>query len=283
MSDMFEPTSDTIGGWRAGFRGGIGTLLAVAIIVAVLVTGVNAAQVHLFGRDIPALLEHLSQVPGFALVILIALLAFRREEIGLRSIGLDRSLVLPAVVTVAGLVAAANLVAMAQALRTGDGLQVGFIYDHSPTLVAVATVNTYVFNAVAEELLTRGYFQNKLVVLLDGRGDRFRRAAGVAGASGLFALLHVPTLLQQGVPVGAIPFGLLPLFVTGIAFGTVYELTRNLYLVVLLHGVGNYWPLFVEGVQWPNWPALLVLYALLVLAYRAWAGVTTRRTLGVAG
>jgi len=50
------------------------------------------------------------------------------------------------------------------------------------------------------------------------------------------------------------------LALSGIAFGTVYALTRSLVLVALLHGIGNLWPLVVDpGGAWPNW-GVVVLY-----------------------
>jgi membrane protease YdiL (CAAX protease family) len=269
--------------WRAGFSGGLGPLLAVLLAISLLVLGANVAESWLLGGEASTLVGHLTEIPPFALVGGIAWLALRREGTGLRDIGASRELLAPALAAFAALVVAVNLAALALALRGGGTPAFGFIYDGSPALVAAAVVNTYLFNGLAEELLTRGYLQNKLVVLLDGVDERVARATGVLGASALFAVLHVPTLLQQGVAPSAIPLGLLPLLLTGVAFGVIYEVTRNLYLVALLHGIGNYWLLFVDPGPWPNWPVIMVLYAGLVVGYRAWAGGTDRRTVGVAG
>ena len=53
-------------------------------------------------------------------------------------------------------------------------------------------------------------------------------------------------------------------------FGAVYELTGNLVLVMLLHGIGNWWPLLVDPGRgaWPNYLVILVVYAVLVWLYR---------------
>jgi membrane protease YdiL (CAAX protease family) len=283
MTDVPRTRPDTTTGWRDGFRGGVWPLVAVVGVVAVLILLTTVVQTWLLGSDPTASAQHLSEMPSFALLAAIALLALRYDGTSLPAIGLDRSHLAPAVVAAVGFVVAANLVGVGLALRADGSLSFGFIYDHSATLVAAATVNTYLFNAVAEELFARGYVQNKLVVLLDGRNDTLRRGVGVVAASALFAVLHVPTLLQQGAAAGTIPVALLPLFLTGLAFGAVYELTRNLLLVILLHGVGNYWPLFVEGVQWPNWVALVGVYILLVGGYRVWSGRADREPVGVGG
>jgi membrane protease YdiL (CAAX protease family) len=76
------------------------------------------------------------------------------------------------------------------------------------------------------------------------------------------------------------------LALSGILLGTVYALTRNLFLVTFLHWFGNLWPLAVDpgtGV-WPNWGGVVGLYLLLVVAYRRWApGSPGRPGLGTPG
>lgn len=70
------------------------------------------------------------------------------------------------------------------------------------------------------------------------------------------------------------------LTLSGITFGSVYALTRNLLLVALLHGIGNFWPLIVDpGVgAWPNWGVVIILYGLVVVLYRQWDPVQFRPT-----
>lgn len=152
------------------------------------------------------------------------------------------------------------------------------------TLIVVGAVSEYVFVGPVEELAFRGYLQNKLVALLDTEYSRLDTALGIVGAAVTFSILHVPTeILLDGLSLSQIAGSLVLFVATGVTFRTIYAVTRNLYLVMFLHGIGNFWPLPVDpGLQaWPNWGIVLVLYALLALLYRRWAVGTSRLDPGV--
>lgn len=76
--------------------------------------------------------------------------------------------------------------------------------------------------------------------------------------------------MAEGSGIGSAAGALVMPALSGAAFGTIYALTRDLYLVALLHGVGNFWPLVVDpgAGSWPNWGVIIGLYALVVVAYR---------------
>lgn len=187
----------------------------------------------------------------------------------------------PAVAAVGGLVAVLHVVVVGLALLAGNEVSVGlFAYQRSsPTTysllgLAVSSVNYYLFVGPAEELAFRGYLQNKLLVLLDGRNDRVRTAFAVTTAAVVFSLLHLPVILVVGgFELQGMVGALLSSALSGIAFGIIYESTRNLYLVAFLHGIGDWSPLFVDPGPdvWPNWVVVSVSYTLLVLSYRQWA------------
>ena len=61
-----------------------------------------------------------------------------------------------------------------------------------------------------------------------------------------------------------------PPFADGIGVLSAFLLTFVLILVALVHGIGNWWLLVVDpgpGV-WPNYIALLGLYAVMIVLYR---------------
>jgi membrane protease YdiL (CAAX protease family) len=273
--------------WPPAFEGGIETVTAFVLLFAVLLAAVNLALTRVLGPDPEFVARQLGGIPWKLTEIGIAVAFLRYEDVSLRDIGLDPRLLRPGLAVAVALVAGVNAIAIALVLAAGEPLAVGFFADLrapplnvSTTEVLVGAVSFYLFTAPAEELAFRGYLQNKLVALL-GERVRLGRALGILSAGLLFAVAHVPTLLADGAGPTELVASLAVLAFTGIGFGLVYALTRNLYLVIVMHAVGNWWPLFVEIGAWPNWPLVTLLYVMVVLGYRYWAVEPTGRIRGV--
>lgn len=118
-----------------------------------------------------------------------------------------------------------------------------------------------------------------------GRGSApLQTVVAIVTTAIVFSVLHVPTIvLVEGTPIGQAVGSLILLTLSGITFGVMYALTRNLFLVALLHGLGNLWPLVVDpGIgAWPNWGVVIVLYGLVVVLYRQWGTIPFRATTSV--
>ncbi len=116
-----------------------------------------------------------------------------------------------------------------------------------PLAYLAALASSLLFTAVPEELFFRSYLQGRFVAMFGGDS---RRAvlAGVAAVALLFAVFHLPRwFLASGHGVGpALAVRLAGLTLAGLAFGVVYALTGNLWLVALLHATMNYRPLLVS-------------------------------------
>lgn len=138
-------------------------------------------------------------------------------------------------------------------------------------MIVVGAITSYLFTGPVEELAFRGYLQNKVISLTGDRSTWVRTILGIVTTALIFAALHLPDLvLDDGVTIAQAAGGLLLLVLSAVLFGTIYELTQNLILVALLHGIGNFWPLIVDpgpGV-WPNYAVILLIYTTLVVVYR---------------
>lgn len=275
----------TSGRWPPAFAGGVGPPAAFLLAYAVWVLVSNVLFGAVFGPDPSLAAQSLWSVPSGLVQFGLAVAVLRREEVRLRDLGLAPRLLPPAVATVVAFLIALNAAVAGLVVLGGDEPVVGpFAVYRSPPLnlpwglIAVGAVSEYLFVGPVEELGFRGYLQNKLTAL-PGGDTRLHAAAAVVGSAVAFAVLHVPTrLLLDGLGGEALVGSLALLAVTGVVYGTVYALTRNLYLVALFHGIGNFWPLVVDpgAGAWPNWGLILVPYALCVLAYRRWvAGAPT--------
>jgi membrane protease YdiL (CAAX protease family) len=271
--------------WPPQFRGGLGPLIAFVLFFAIFTIAVNALQPYLFGPDTPLVIRRLENIPFLLILGAVTWLVIRYEGVRLREIGLSPRLFAPGVVAIGGLILGFNLVAVAYGILAGN--EVSFGLGGSVSVIAATIVAQYLLVGPVEELAMRGYLQNRLVALLGGGESRLRMALGIVVMAVVFAVAHIPDLLlDRGWAVAELPPRLALLFSSAIVFGVIYELTRNLYLLGLLHGFGNVRLLFVDPGAAPDWliiPVIVVLYVLLVWSYRRWASRTQRPTLGVPG
>ena len=151
-----------------------------------------------------------------------------------------------------------NLVAYGLALTDVPGFEATWsrVAGH-PLPYLAALFSSVLFTAIPEELFFRAYLQQKAVALI---GDKTHRAnaAGIVVATVLFALFHLPRWFASGHAVGTtLAVRLFGLALMGLAYGLVYAMTGNLWLVVLFHATMNQPPLLV-AVSLPSELHLLV-------------------------
>lgn len=80
-----------------------------------------------------------------------------------------------------------------------------------------------------EELLFRGVIQTRLV-------EAYSTVAGIVAASAVFALLHLPAYGGGGAEAWVT---ITILFAVSLVFGAIYEITDNLVVPAVVHGVYN--------------------------------------------
>jgi len=258
------------------FGRGRGTLLAFLVTFPALTLALNLVENASTLAQFPGF-DRIRITFGMTVLAGIAVVLLRRETVSLRALGLEARLAAPALLGVVALWTGLNAALTAAAVGTGTQSAFGFLYDRPLAAIAATVIVQYGFVAVVEELALRGFLQNKFVALLGGPNPRRNRALGIGLAALTFGLLHLPDrLLTDGLDAGALLGSVLVVTLSGLAFGVIYDLTQNLYLVIGLHGTGNFYPLFVdvtalpEDVQVAYNAVRLLGYVALVVAYRAW-------------
>lgn len=116
--------------------------------------------------------------------------------------------------------------------------------------------------ALLEETVFRAWLWPQLSARLGG-GTR-GAVVGALASQATFALMHVPIRLYQGASAGELAGMLVGLFVVGLVFVLVYAGTRNLFIAVGVHALGNAPTLLFEP-QGPA-PTLWLLGGALALA-----------------
>lgn len=130
---------------------------------------------------------------------------------------------------VAALVAAAGLSYGLVLLDLVPDSVIGEAAATDPTFLLALALLSLVLVAPAEEFLFRGAIQGRL-------RERFGPVPAIGAASLLFGSLH---LANYSGSVGSVVAGALLIAAVGAIFGTLYELTDNLVVPVLVHGFYN--------------------------------------------
>jgi membrane protease YdiL (CAAX protease family) len=242
------------------------------VLVSVTLSG------WLFGDTLSTFEEGIWTIPSGIVQLGIAVAILRYERVGYQELGLTLQLVRPALAATGVVILVVNIAAGCLGLLAGTDVSFGVMefyftppFDLSVPGVLISAVSLYLFTAPVEELAFRGYLQNKVVSIMTVGSRTVQMTIGIVIASLSFALLHIPVyLLVRDVATGTLIVTLGLLTATSVMYGAIYAATRNLYLVMFLHGIGNFWPLVVNpgtGV-WPNYAVLLVIYTCLTLIYR---------------
>ncbi|WP_255198584.1 CPBP family intramembrane glutamic endopeptidase [Halorarius litoreus] len=211
---------------------------------------------------------------AFAAIGGIAWLALRLDGRRAADVGLSRDDVLPGVLPVAAIYLLINAVAAIAVVLASGSVRLTLPGAVSPSWWVAMAVVQLTFVGITEEFAFRGYVQNKLVAVLGGGTDRVRKVVAILLGVGLFALWHIPQrVFGQGLTEPSEILGtLVVVVVLGLFLGLLYEYTRNVVLVGVLHGTFNWSFVFVAGAP-GDLPFLVAIpvFAVLVWYYRRWA------------
>jgi membrane protease YdiL (CAAX protease family) len=223
-----------------------------------------------------AVIQHTVEAVWFLGLAMIGAVFLHIDSADATDIGLSRRFVLPGVGAFLVIWIGLNGIGVGLAVLSGNPWGFDLL-----TPVAVGSLVAAMSYAFIEELVFRGYLQGKVRSVL-GANSTLSRGVAIVTAGVLFGLGHVPRILVEGGYVSgtSVAGTLLVLTLSGIGFGVVYELTENLYLVGLLHGLGNSWPLLVDGFAWDGavqtgfFATIGVVYLGVTGAYRAFTAET---------
>lgn len=206
----------------------------------------------------------------FAVIGAVGWVALRLDGLTARTVGLGTEHLLPGVLTVVGLYVLLNGAGAGIVLFSGESVSIDVSTEYgSVRMWAIAGVAYLAFNGMAEEFAFRGYLQNKVIALFDAGDDRIRKAGAIFVGVMLFALIHIPQrVLIRGVtsPV-AIAQSLLGIVLLGLVLGVLYEYTRNVVFVGVLHGTFNWQPIVVAGVPISELAAAVGIPALILTVW----------------
>jgi hypothetical protein len=258
------------------------TIVAVVVVASAMTAAFQLNSDFLLGLMSPIIestdrLIHptlLVYIPFIAVVI--GGLIFWFGGLRLRDVGLVRDDVRLGVAVTVGTWVLMQATAAAVLLLQGHPLR---IHDSWATIGTLAIVGSFLGqllgNAFFEEVVYRAFLlvqlAKKFERLVAGRSRRAFLLALLVSQT-VFALIHVPSRLVQGVPPESLFGAVLIPFVFGVLLALIYYRTANLFVVIGLHALINQPVLVVDAGGIVLLPLLLVVLGIVL----AWPYVEPR-------
>jgi len=262
-------------------------IVAIVTFVTTVATLSVVTHLVLLGPDVSNYANHISDLvslPFFAFIFLGTWGILRYEGVSITDIGLGKSTFLPAVLAFGLLWGWITVVGIGYLTATGATTAIGFSFDSPWYWVPVWFLLTLTLsNGLTEELVFRGYIQNKCTALMSSRSQVPSTAVGIVAAALLFGVPHIPLgLILAGASPRAIPWIILGNFIPGTLYGVIYYLTRNVWYAGFFHGFGNATVVPFDATVVPFFtPFVAVSAVLIALGYRRWGRNTHRVTIDI--
>lgn len=198
--------------------------------------------------------------------VLIVVTAGRQRLV---DIGWRRGKLVPAALATLALWTVMQLSTVIHALLAGQALEPRPAWAAGLGLALGPLLAQLVGTALMEETVFRGYLWPQMAL-------RFTRRLPPGAALGIgllvsqvaFALLHIPVRLHDGAAPAELASMVAMLFFTGLVFALVYAATRNLFVAVGAHALGNT-PTLLFVPQGPE-PTMVLLAGVLLLSLVWW-------------
>lgn len=204
------------------------------------------------------------------LLVPIGLVLFLVGRLRPRDVGLQARHILPAVLTTVQIWLAAQVLLLVVRAVQGEPIALHASWAE-PGYVVGGFVAQAFGNALSEEVAFRGFLFVQVFLLLQARkpgqaGTNLILAMVLSQAA--FALLHIPNRIMKGLDAGAMVTDQIRLLVGGLFFVLIYLRTRNLFVAVGLHALGNAPVPLLQADGTEVAAVLLVLTILLLIFWR---------------
>ena len=208
---------------------------------------------------------------NLSMLAVMLILLFRWGELRRKDLNLDPLQIAPALMWLIGAWSTIQLVTLVMMLVQGESPMVSAAWAGNQGLATVGKFLGQIFgNALYEELLFRAFLIPQIVLLLK---KRFRKwswmrclVLGLVFSQMIFALIHIPNRVMKSHYGSFANFvdDQLMLFVAGLFFATIWLLSGNILIPVVLHSLFNQ-PTGILSEQGYEVARLAILLALPIL------------------
>jgi membrane protease YdiL (CAAX protease family) len=177
-------------------------------------------------------------------ILFVHLFIRRAGGLSYRDLGLKRERLGTALVVTALVWLAIQVVGIIWSLATGGGFTLDALRQQVPaTYVLGILLGQLAGNALFEETVYRGFLlpqtAGRLRLKMPASSPRRRLILALVLSQLVFALIHVPSRLLQGMAPASMGVSLSLVFFLGLLFAVMYVRTGNLWICVGMHALVN--------------------------------------------
>jgi membrane protease YdiL (CAAX protease family) len=196
--------------------------------------------------------------------ILVGVVILRMGGLRPRDVGLIPRNIPRAVLWIFGIWGAAQAVQLAAGLIEHGSVELRPEWANPAALLGILMAQM-VGNALFEEIAYRGFLFPQIYLRLPD--SRTRLLVALLFSQSMFALAHIPNRIYLGMTLAEIALDQVILLGCGVLYALVYLRTRNLFIVVGIHALGNApTSLFASSTLFLNDGASILIYTLLIAA-----------------
>lgn len=196
--------------------------------------------------------------------VLVGVVILRMGGLHLRDVGIIPRDIPRAALWIAGIWVAAQVIQLAAGLLVHGKVELRPEWANPAALLGIFLAQLF-GNALFEEIAYRGFLFPQIYLRLPT--SRGRLALALLVSQSMFALAHIPNRIYLGMTPTEIALDQAILLGCGVLYALVYLRTRNLFIVVGIHALGNApTSLFASPGLFLNDGASILIYTLLIAA-----------------
>lgn len=200
----------------------------------------------------------------FSIIVFVFIIILKYGRLSFHDIGFKKNRVLGAAVAIIVVWISMQLINIIGGLvMSGNPVISNLWAKYGFTRVLGDFIGQLFGNCLFEEAAFRGFLLVQVCKKLGGTRGKF--LAGVLLSQLLFALIHIPNRILNGMNIVEISLNIIVLVLIGVFFAVVYLITDNIFLAIGIHTLWNSPLLIFEGL-----PSNLVVFIAAIVLLIIW-------------
>lgn len=201
----------------------------------------------------------------FSIIIFVFIILMKFGRLSFFDLGIKKDKVFSAIIGVIILWVIINLVNIVIGIFKDGSLSINYIFtNYKGTVIFGEFIAQLLGNCLLEEIVFRGFLLVQIYKKF--KNSKFKLFTSILISQMIFALIHIPNRIMQGMDFTTILQSVILVFFIGVLFSIIYIATDNIFLAVGVHLLWNLPLIIVE--QFSGAIIMVVLTLLLSLIFK---------------
>ena len=201
----------------------------------------------------------------FSIIIFVFIILMKFGRLSFFDLGIKKDKVFSAIIGVIILWVIINLVNIVIGIFKDGSLSINYIFtNYKGTVIFGEFIAQLLGNCLLEEIVFRGFLLVQIYKKF--KNSKFKLFTSILISQMIFALIHIPNRIMQGMDFTTILQSVILVFFIGVLFSIIYIATDNIFLAVGVHLLWNLPLIIVE--QFSGTIIMVVLTLLLSLIFK---------------